>query len=92
MSLTRHHCSCLYTAHGFIDMTSSFDERYPYPRHGGGFHRLGKILGHNGEWFGAQEGLLYHFILKRKKKIFKIFLKNAVKSHKIGIFDSFFLF
>jgi len=30
-------------------------------RHGGGFHRSRKILGHNGEWFGLQEGLLYHF-------------------------------
>ena len=44
-------------------------------RHGGGFHRSRKMLGHNGEWFGPQEGLLYHFIPKQKFFYFKIFFK-----------------
>ena len=49
--------------------------RPSYPRHGGGFHRSRKILGHNREWFGPQEGLLYHFIPKQKFLHFKIFLE-----------------
>ena len=52
------------------------DTQQPPPtRHGGGFHRSRKILGHDGERFGPQEGLLYHFIPKQKFYYFKIFLK-----------------
>ena len=49
-------------------------------RHGGGFHRSRKILGYNVEWFGPQEGSLYHFILKQKIFCFKIFLKCSRKT------------
>ena len=58
-------------------MTGDGDGDGDSARHGGGFHRSRKMLGHDGEWFGLQEGLLYPFIVKRKKFCFKIFFKST---------------
>ena len=41
----------------------------PGTRHGGGFHRSRKMLGHDGNWFGLQESLFYLSLCIEEKRI-----------------------